>query len=490
MDSKHLFRRQFILSTNPSFVMKDWTNLTLVNKFYLSAHKDLEISCSSSKAIQLILIGFAVNPFEPLKSNQDIINDLALDVVGFDDLIQRTEPLGGRWVIMYGDGNSFKIFHDPCGQRQVYYHQNSSDCLVGSDPAIMSHFLKLDVDQDPYLQEFVNSSNFEISQKAWIGDGTIYRNVKHLLPNHYLNVLEKIPARFWPNKVLENIELEKGVALASEILTGSLKCLNHRHKLVLAVTGGWDSRVLLSATRDIQKDVTYFVSIEDTEMIQLQDVQIPTQLFKLLKIPFYVQKCSDELAPEFIKILKKNIMMARSDLPKTKFIYKYFLEFEGKISVNGNVCEIARSGILPIIPIKITGENLAKVECIDYGGLRYAEDQLDIWINQIKESCQEMKLSIYDMLYWEQRMGNWGAQYPAEQDISIEQFSPFNNRLLLTTLLSVDEKFRRYPDYILFYNIMEKLWPETLKVPLGMYGFKSNTLNNIKFYIRKLSGVY
>jgi hypothetical protein len=489
MDSKHNFRRQFILSSNPRFTIEGWNNLELNKKIYLSAHPEIEICQSSSGTIQIILIGFLINPFDPLKTNQEILESIANGMVKFNDLITRTEHIGGRWIIIYMDEDSLKLFHDPCGQRQVYFHIENEFNIIGSDPAIINHFVKLEKDDNTSLNDFINSSNFEKSQKAWIGDGTLFKHTKHLLPNNYLNIIERKVYRFWPYKPLEKITLENGIDIASQILTGSLKAINHRHELVLAVTSGWDSRVLLSASKDIQNEITYFVSVDD-DIENFQDVLIPSRIFKLLNIPFYVQKCSRELAPEFKKILKKNIMMARHNLPKSKYIYQYFLEFDGKLSINGNVCEIARGGIRPIVPGKVTGENLAKIECIDYGGIKYVESQLNDWINQITESCQNNKYNIYDLMYWEQRMGNWGAQYPAEQDISIEQFSPFNNRLLLTTLLSVDEKFRRYPDYQLFYKIMEKLWPETLLVPLGQYGFKSNTLNNIKHYIRRITGVY
>jgi hypothetical protein len=489
MDSKHNFRRQFILSSNPKFTIDGWNNIELNKKIYLSAHPEIEICQCSFGNIQLILIGFAVNPFEPLKSNQEILQDIVYDALNFNDITTRTHPIGGRWIIIYMDDKSLKLLHDPCGQRQVYFHLENEYNVVGSDPAIINHFVKLELDDNTSLKEFINSPNFEKSQKAWIGDGTLFNALKHLLPNHYLNIAKRKTHRFWPIKPLENIILENGIELASQILTGSLKAINHRHKLVLAVTSGWDSRLLLSASKEIRNEITYFVSVDENRE-SIQDVVIPSRIFKLLNIPFYVQKCSKELAPEFEKILKKNVMMARHNLPKAKYIYQYFLEFDGKLSVNGNVCEIARGGIRPIIPGKVTGENLAKIECIDYGGIKYVENQLNDWIEEIAETCTRNKYNIYDLMYWEQRMGNWGAQYPAEQDISIEQFSPFNNRQLLTILLSVDEKFRIFPNYELFYKIMEKLWPETLKVPLGQYGFKSNALNSIKFYIRKMSGVY
>ena len=490
MDSIHFFRRQFILSTNPELNFEKWTNLKIENEFYLSVHPDLEINQSTFGKLSITLLGFVINPFEPLKTNKEILDELTFNSLNFDDIICKTEPLGGRWAIIFNDSLSLNILHDPGGQRQVYYCQKDGHTIVGSDPAIINHFVKLEKDTNIALTEFINSSNFIKTQKSWIGSDTEFKDVKHLLPNHYLNLKKLQSVRFWPYKPLKKIDLETATELLSQILVGSLIAISKRQKIALAVTGGWDSRVLLSASKEIYKDVCYFISVGENEDINSHDVQISSKIFQQLNIPFYIQKCTIELEPSFKNIFKNNILLARIDLNKTKYIYHYFLEFDGLISINGGMGEIGRSCIRPKIPIKITGENLVKLYCIDYDNLSYPIDQLDSWIKEGYELFIQNNLDIFDMLYWEQRIGNWGALYPAEEDIAIDQFCPFNNRLLLTTMLSVVEKYRRFPDYILFYKIIKKLWPETLVQPLGKCDFKLNTRNHIKLLIRRLSGVY
>jgi hypothetical protein len=490
MEAIHLFRRQFILSTQPELCFENWNNFEIEHQIYISVHPDLEITQSSFGKIQITLLGFVINPFEPLKSNQEVLDDLVLGTSDFSDTITKTEHLSGRWVLIYNDNNNLNLFHDPGGQRQVYYCQKKGHIMAGSDPAIINHFVKLELDTNTAITEFINSSNFRKTQNSWIGSDTLFKDVKHLMPNFFLNFKQAQAIRFWPNKPLKKIDLDTATELSSQILTGSLKAINKRQKLALAVTGGWDSRILLSASEDIHKDVCYFISVGENENINSPDVHISTKLFKQLNIPFYIQKCGTELEPTFKKTLEDSILMARVGLTKTNYIYQYFLEFDGFISVNGGMGEIVRTCIRPRIPIKITGANLVKLYCIDYDFLSYPIAQLDAWIDNIRDLCQENNINLFDMLYWEQRIGNWGALYPAEEDIAIDQFCPFNNRLLLTTMLSVDEKYRRYPDYILFYNIIKKLWPETLGEPLGVCDFKLNTRNQIKFLIRRLTGVY
>lgn len=487
MENKYKFRRQFILSSNPQFSFEGWTNLKLDENIHLSAHPDLEVTQSSFGAIQLTLLGFVINPFEPLKSNQEIFDDLVKGANGFNDVLLKTDQLGGRWIIIYKNNQSFKIFHDPCGQRQVYFHNNlENEILCGSDPSIMNHFVKLEKDTTLSINEFIHSAAFEEKENAWIGSGTIYQGVEHLMPNHYLNVNELKSIRFWPNKPIEKLDLEKAAGIAAEMLKGSLLAIGNRYKLALAVTAGWDSRILLAASKQVKDNSVYFVSLTGLEGDNYHDLAVPKKLLKKLGLPFYAQKCDVELDPEFKKNLETNVAMARINLNKARFIYKYHLDFDGMVSVNGNVSEIARTCIRPLFPMKTTGENIAKLGFFRYGGLSYATTQFNKWIDGINDLCEKNNLNIYDMLYWEQRMGNWGAQYPAEQDISIDQFSPFNNRLLLTTLLSVDEKYRKDPKYILHFKIIEKLWPETLLEPIGKTGKK----RTIKLKIKNVISVF
>jgi hypothetical protein len=485
MERRLLFRRQFILSTNPAYRFEDWKNINLDNEAYLSAHPDLEVTQSCANGINLIVLGFILDPFSPKKTNQEILDNIISQSSNFADVINKSEYLSGRWAFIYKDKNGISVLHDPCGQRQVYFYQSKSDILCGSDPAILNHFTKLEKDDSPALQEFINSPKFKKRENAWLGSGTIFRGVKHLLPNHYLNFKNLKAIRFWPSIPLDKIDLEQGIEVAAQILKGTLTAANNRYKLALAVTAGWDSRILLAASKEIHKDVTYFVNITRKEDKNIPDVRIPSRLFRQLGVPFKVQVCDKAIDPEFERILKNNLAMARTDLPKTKHIYKSYLDFSGMLSINGNASEIAKLITRPPFPIKLNGASLSNMPYFGYSGLSYAASELDCWINEISSPCHDSNTNIFDMFYWEQRMGNWGAQYPAEQDTAIEQLSPFNNRLLLRTMLSVDEKYRTPPTYTLQYKIMEKLWPETLQQPLGVQSFRVKTRYKIRFLVAK-----
>ncbi|MBJ3793540.1 hypothetical protein I8J38_34180, partial [Bacillus sp. OA1] len=86
---------------------------------------------------------------------------------------------------------------------------------------------------------------------------------------------------------------------------------------------------------------------------------------------------------------------------------------------------------------------------------------------------------ILDLFYWEQRMGNWGTMYQAEQDIAIEEFCPFNNRRLLIALLKLEKEYRQGPEHIIYKKMINSLWPETLSEPINPLNFKAQVKKQI-----------
>lgn len=473
MFSRLIFRRQFILSSQKFDCFDDWHYLEIKHGFNLSVHPDLELSEVRNHKARLIAIGFLLDPFSPQMNNLDILNDLITHIRDFEDLIARVEKYSGRWVIIYQDDANLNIFHDPCGQRQVYYHFKDDQATAASSTSIIHHFFHLESDQSNELKEFIASHEFQQNENKWIGDGTAYLQTKHLMPNYYLDLMKRRVIRYWPAGPLGRTELKAGVIAGAEILEGTIIAASKRKKLALAVTAGMDSRMLLAASRAIKDDVTYYVSMHGTDFTKTPDFYVPDNLFKKLDIPFYIQECNNSFSKDIKAIYTKNIKKARTDLIKSRFIYQHLLESQDKMIVNGNAGEIFRISpyLRPLPYRKATASNFAK-EFLESPDLPYVAHQMRLWLKEVRTLCKEYHLDLYGMCEWEQVMGNWGALYPSEQDIAVDQLSPFNNRLLIRLMMSVDVKYRVFPKYILFKKMIEMLWPETLSEPINPKSIK------------------
>ena len=97
--------------------------------------------------------------------------------------------------------------------------------------------------------------------RLWVGDGTLFDGVKHLLPNRYLDVERLEAFQVLAERTDGNLSsVSDAVDRACAFLQGMLKAVTHRHPVMMAVTAGTDSRTLLAASRDVRGKVYYFIN--------------------------------------------------------------------------------------------------------------------------------------------------------------------------------------------------------------------------------------
>ena len=202
--------------------------------------------------------------------------------------------------------------------------------------------LNLQKSHDPILKDFINSEHYEKSERLWIGDGTIYSEVKHLMPNYFLDVLNIKTERYW---VIEDVnasqEMDSAVMAAGEILRGSIKAISSRYDCMLAVTAGWDSRAF-TASKDVQDRIRYFVSTMNRLTPEHMDIKVPSKLLKKLGLKLNIVDNLSPVSEEIETTLQRNVTMARN-LPKTLTIQYHFDHSGDKVNINGNASEIIRS---------------------------------------------------------------------------------------------------------------------------------------------------
>ena len=97
-------------------------------------------------------------------------------------------------------------------------------------------------------------------------------------------------------------------------------------------------------------------------------------------------------------------------------------------------------------------------------------------LDELLPVAEQSGINPLTLLFWEQKLGNWGAIVNSESDIAIEELDPYVSHLLYELFLSVDEKYARYdekPCCVLFRKMIEQMWPELMKWPINPpYGAK------------------
>jgi len=476
---KLLFRRQYVLG--PRFVedLISWKKIKVNSSIFLTVHPDLQAEQAVYNDNSITLLGYILDPYEPLLSNFDIINRIIRQISSADDVFNHVDSMGGRFVIVLNYDNNLRIFSDAAGLRQVFYTKDSSGATwCAAQPGIIAEQLNMKYDKE-ILNNFINPYFFKTIHEYWYpGDSTAFKEIVHLLPNHYLDISTGEVVRYWPANKLDDISPEECVEKSSKILKGLIEAAYHRFDLALGISAGLDSRVLLAASREFSKDIFYYSHQVPPRFAEKHvDLVVPAKLLPKLGLKHNIMKCPSKMDEQFRNIFDRNVTTAR--VLKGLVAYCcYTWNDPEKVVVNGNVSETARCRFRLDKPAKITARTLAELTGLEK--YAFAIEHFDKWLSSANGIEERYGINILDLFHWEQKVGSWAAMSFAEFDIANETFTPYNCRCLLTTLLSVEEKYRKKPDSELHKKLIMHMWPETLQVPINPLFFKDRVRSTIR----------
>lgn len=464
-----LYRRQFVIGPHSFTPNSHWSTSPLNDGLQLSVHNDLSSASATKKSVTATLLGVAIDPYDPQASEAEIIEQLIDEANSLEQFICSTSKLAGRWLIIYQDGSNTYMFTDPCGFRQLFYCWDDEHFWSASQPELLKRNCALEFTTDPNLTEFLTHPGHVTHESAWIGAQTIYSNCFHLLPNHYVTTQSTRQVRFYPNSPPKTLATAEIVDKASRILQGVILGLANRYHITLALTAGLDSRVLLAASKSVSNKTKYFLYRSKAHREDHPDVWVPRKLAAELGIEFSLITAPHHLPGWFNSVLCNNVTCARA-LPKTAFIYDKLTSNNTSVNINGNASEICRNFYDPQCEAaldKITTADLASRFLESDNAPPFVLGTIEDWKRDLLLANTEFGLNSLDYLYWEHRLGNWGAQYPAEQDISSEEISPFNCRDLIEILASCQRSVRAAPDFEIYRSLIRAMWPEASRLPIN-----------------------
>lgn len=463
---KLLFRRQFILG--PHFIedFSSWKRIKVRDNICLTVHPDLNRRQTVYRAKSITLLGYILDPNDPLSQDQDIIDSLVrkLDTCdGLDNFFQYTYMYGGRWILIVDNGQEIRLFNDPAGFRQLFYtdFSFSSNLWCASQPGMIAQLMNLTMDKKA-LGFITNYESKGLREYWWPGDTSPFKGIKHLLPNHYLDLEKGSYHRFWPHEDLKYLSLEEGIERTSAGLKGLMKSAFNRFKLSLTITAGWDSRLLLAASREVSHKIYYFSMLRGSND---RDVIIPSRLLPKLGLKYNIMRYPARMDNEFKKIYNRNVVTAHSLWGRmAQGLFDCYPQ--DRVCVKGNACEIARGRQVFTLPEpengNVTSQKLAWLMKMEDSP--FVIKAFNKWLSEVPKTYN---IKLLDLFYWEQRMGNWQAMSQLEWDIVQEVLAPFNCRALLIDMLSVDQEYRDPPGYQLYHKVILNLWPEVLEEPIN-----------------------
>lgn len=76
----------------------------------LTVHPDLNAYQAVAGGKSITLLGFILDPDHPQANSADVVDELLQKLPGGDGFLEHTERLGGRWILIVGDGRETRIY--------------------------------------------------------------------------------------------------------------------------------------------------------------------------------------------------------------------------------------------------------------------------------------------------------------------------------------------------------------------------------------------
>lgn len=456
-----LFRRQFILGPTAVTRLASWRTIDVGGGLCLTVHPDLEVEHAVQGDKSITLLGYAIDPLVPEANNLEVIRTLLDQLETYERLFQATDRFGGRWVLVVNDGSRVITFTDAAGMRQVFYTRGlSSDQIwCGSQPGLLAEALSLSIDAD--ATAFVRTDGYLNKPWRWFpGDSTPYKEVKALLPNHYLDLGSGRVHRYWPREDLIPMSFNEAREASLKLLRGLMDGAHRRFKMSVAMTAGWDSRLVLAATRNMAIDTFYFTGIFPDMTAEHMDASAPSRLLASLGLKNNLIHCPSKVDDGLKRVFECNVSEAHREYTP---IAQAMLEGcpPDTICTKGDVAEIVKCYHRLEDGSEITANALAKLTQMDPHP--FVLNAFNEWL----ADARPRNVHLLDLFCWEQSIGRLEAMFEAEFDLVHDSFSPLNCREFLTNALRLDEKYRCGPSFLLFRALIEEMWPDALNEPIN-----------------------
>lgn len=452
---------QFVIGPATSSTPAGWSLTPLGDGLQLRAHPRLQVTRVEEDGRFLVGCGYCLDPRQPAATDEEILTRLLRESRTFEQLARRTDSLGGRWVLIFHDGQAATLFHDATGRRQVIYGRADGNVWCGSEPYFLAALAGLEVSAD--AASFIASPEFVgmAGGRWWPGAGTPFEPLRRLLPNHALRLADASAFRFWPAQSLAPLSLDDGARQAGALIRGQLEAAARRFDLTLMITGGRDSRVCFAAAKNVRDRLEY-VTIGSPDD---RDVRLAAQLLGQSAQKHRVVSARGLPTAAFWQRYCATSPLANRTYAADAEALLPVLE-RRRVAITGNAAEIIKTYYQRRLsdPGHPTPEQWASVTGL--AGNRYAVRAFGEW----EESARAADLhgvDLCDLFYWEQRAGSWNAGWVLEFDLVWrDTLAPFSCREALTAMLAVPDSHRR-PPFELHRHLMRVLWPDVLNVPLG-----------------------
>ncbi len=397
---------------------------------------------------------------------------------GTDAMVREAADLGGRWTLLAGRRPppgagtgvaearppaaahrevELLVVPDTHASQPVHVGRVARRAAVASAPALVAAALGLD--EDERALDLLDLLRERRSGRVTYLPGlrTAYLGVEALVPNSLLRLsldadgLEVEQRRFWPFRPrVATEDVDAVYAAFRERITAHTALLAGLGRPTVSLTGGLDSRVTAAvaapALRGAGGFAFTYLNPRDAARAPaaVEDVTVAREVARALGLPHRVLRWRQPPAHGTFDVLHRRTYAPL--LPSRGAAHAMWADLPTDlVQLQSNGGETGTTFLRHRPEHVLTPRRLTELYLgsgADVGD-DLVEELYGGYLDRVPMDADALLgFDDYDVLYWEQRMGRWGWHKFVDGDFGHRILLPFNDRVLLETMLSLPYPLR------------------------------------------------
>lgn len=404
---------------------------------------------------------------------------MAKGLLNAADPLDEIDHWAGSFAALRCVGGQIYAYHDPAPDNKIYYrHLQQGGHWIGSDPMLSRYWQDLQPHHDPECRHF-HASKWLNKRAILVGEYTPFQGVFQVLANHCFNWQSARHQRIFPRAPRREISVSEAIAYLVPRMQHVIAQAVEGKRVHMAITAGWDSRLILAASQPFAQEIDYFTFQRAPRPDDDPDLVLPAQMARDLGFSHRVVKVDPVLPAAHKKNLDETFTVVAD------YRYTHFLSLQPnfdpeELVLIGTISEVGKN-YLEHIPVHNGKQAVRALHFVEHPWLiRYYE----AWLAERAPEVRQWGYRMLDFLHWEQDISNFAGGVSQYGNYVVNVISPFNAGKILATMLAVDpaERDKHWPR--LYEALIRQQWPALMNYPLNPFPREK------KIRLMKQLGVY
>jgi len=462
-----VYKHQFVISSNRNDDFEGWEKID-VSPYKVHHCKDLPIcTIRDDGGDNLgVILGYAIDSRGTLLSDKVSLKTRANSGAFSSFINDWVNELAGRFVILISTQYLKRFYLDPSSSLGAVYCTKTGD-IGGTVPLILERELS--------SPDGISPSEVRKRDKFYLFGKTADSQIKRPVSNHYIDLETMTETRHWPpveDDLSSSISREDTVKGVAEKLHLNIRALSRSHRVSLPITGGKDSRILLSAAMPNLDEIDNFYAYSVNWSTQI-DALVGAEISKLLGLNFRFigikpRRALDIISPDAVSRARERMILSsgfESNGISDNDVLGALMAPKADLLLRGGVLEMTRAHIWGRSDIgqEISTERgliALKVNREKYGD-QYDEyiQFYEAWRDSLPNTASDRVLDFSHTELWLPSTAH--VQFYAFNDIFF--INPFNDRYLIDRTSRMPLKYKKNGKFV--HDIIAYKCPDLANFP-------------------------